>query len=465
MAFIIEIANKLKKKTDVEEYKKELRKWKPEILEKGSYTVPAFIVPKTRDKKQLNEFRKILTFIKEKAQFIRMKNECTLMAIPTTSDTIVRLWSNGSRGIRKMEEIGLIRIYGSETKNRAKRFMYFYDVEQQFINYCKKNGIEPISRVNCLPRKVSDKANIIPIRYKEKALITSNTRLYVPEGVSLNEFRDQIFEWVYENYPELKEIQKLSDEINEKYYKDKPEFAISCELKVKWNERPKKKGVKKKRCITKIKFRATNSYSCLEESERHKLLDSLGYKLASDVNCSVPRLNLSMNLGKWFSKGPNAYFDVDLYELIFNEMYPGENYTSEDRKALKKLLLRTFFEDSPGNLNNHIWKKLDHEGLNKMAVYGEMMRLNQAIRKVVGPLMLGTNVYYVEACVYLRVLKSLLDMGYKVWLVYDCFYANGCMMDDLFDAFVKGMIEDEFNSFYKRYIKGVKKGIGVRLGE
>ena len=385
------------------------------------------------------------------------------MAIPTTSDAITRLWSNGTRGIRKMEEIGLIRVFSSETKNRAKRFVYFYDVEQQFIKYCQKEGIVAIQKKNFQPKSNVKNSDVIPLKYKEKSVLTSFTRLYVPEGVSLNQFKDQIFEWVYENYPELREIQKLADEINDKYYSDKPEFAIKCELKVKWNSRAKKNGTPNKRCITKIKFRATNSYCTLETSEREELLKNLNYQLASDVNCSVPRLNKSMNEGKWFCKGPNAYFDVDLYELIFNEMYPNEAFTLDDRNALKKLLLRSYFENSQKNLRKHIWAKLDRTGLVKKDVDVELIKLDEAVRKVAGPKMLGSNIYYVEACVYLRALKELLDAGHKVWLVYDGFYSSGQMMDELFDAYVKGIIELEFNNFYQRYVDDLNNGVGVDL--
>lgn len=57
--------------------------------------------------------------------------------------------------------------------------------------------------------------------------------------------------------------------------------------------------------------------------------------LSSDVNCSVPRLNKSMNVGYWFSDGPSRDFETDMYQLIFKEMYPSEVFDDSARKAIK----------------------------------------------------------------------------------------------------------------------------------
>ena len=442
--FIEVIAKRLKKKTnEFEEYQKTI-KWKPFYLEKGQYQVPDFDIPKTRDCKIKKELGKILTFIYEKAQGVRKKDACTIMPIPWNMPILKEIWSNVTRGKVLMEKIGLIQEYNNKWRygaghfNYGKTYAYFYENEVKFIERCKKDNINPIQLKNYKQLKPQNIQNIDSTKVK----IGTGLRLEKPSSMSPKQFEDALTQIIYTKYKQLEEVQKLADEINEKYYENYPEFKISLRLKFKWGNSGK--------YVTKIKLRATNSLCNLEEKDKQEVLDRYGLHLASDVNCSVPRLNKSMNIGKWFSDGPNRQFETDLYELIFREMYQNEPFTKETRDALKKLLLRSFFERSDDLLIRDVWNNIDQDGLDKKEVEKELVLLNNAVKKVSGPKMYGPEIYYVEACVYLRVLYDLLKDGYLAWIIYDGFYSSGVMMDEIFDSYVKKMIEIEFDSFYKR---------------
>ena len=84
-----ELAKRIKEFDNNEKEKVAKSRPKPFIL--TEYVLPDFVIPTTRDKKQINEFRKILTFIKKKAQPLRQKNACTIMPISSTSKDLKKI--------------------------------------------------------------------------------------------------------------------------------------------------------------------------------------------------------------------------------------------------------------------------------------------------------------------------------------------------------------------------------------
>lgn len=448
-----EIAKRIKEHDD--KNKEKLKKVRPKPFVLTDYKIPPFVIPKTRDKKQINEFRKILTFVKFKAQALRQKGVCTVMPISSTSTDLKKIWSNVHRGREKMKEIGLIKTFSDDYRahgrfSYAKLYMYFYENEVKFIEYCKNNNIEVLDINIKKNKKVPKQVNKTKKRHYSKPVDPSKVkigkRLYLnkPETMSCKEFEEYLFELFKKNYPEFEKYSKMVDEIN-MYYVDKPEFRIRFRPSFEWNKDFTR--------VMSIGFRATNEKCNLKKEERPQLLNSNNLILESDVNASVPRLNKSMNLGHWYSD------EIDMYEAIFHCCYPNEVFTESGRDAIKELLLRGYFDGSVGLLKNHIWHYMDHSGLKKNEVDEEIELFEKAIVKVCGPEMYKNEIYYIEACVYLSAIKELLDSGHFVWFLYDGLYASGAMMDELFKALVDRIIEINFNRFYKEYMsnRGVKK--------
>lgn len=440
----LEIIARLIKEHDDED-REELRKARPHPFTITDYVVPPFVIPKTRDKKQINEFRKILTFIKKKAQYNRKKFVCTVFPISSTDKSLLKIWSNVHRGRKLMDEIGLIRTYSDEFKRTgkatfAKRYMWFYENEVKFLEYCDANGIEPLDiDLSEGEEEAEDEGDSADFVLDEtKVRIGKGLYLRKPTGMSCGEFEKKLLEVFKKNYPEYQHYADLVREINEKYYSDKPEFAITFKPSFKWN--------KKKTKVMKIGIRATNP-KCNEEKEyRSETRKNNGFVLDFDVNGSVPRLNSSMNMGRW-NDDPR-----DIYELIFHECYPDEEFTQSARDAMKQLLLRGYFEKSADLLTRDVWNAIDHDVLSNDVVKREMVLLDQAIKKVAGPKIYGSEIFYIESCVYLGVLKDLLDGHENVWLLYDGLYSDGIMMSELYGAFVEGLIKIYFDRFYKLYM-------------
>ena len=330
-----EIAKRIKDHDDSE--KEEMKKVRPTHLFLTEYVVPPFVIKETRDKKRIDQLRKVLTFIKKKAQPNRKKGVCTIMPISSTSKDLKKIWTNVFRGRELMEEIGLIRIYSDEynrfgRRTFAKLYMYFYENELKFINYCEKNNISELDLD--LKEKENDEIvesdeineddEIDDVLDETKVKIGKGLYLKKPASISCSEFEKQLLEIFKTNYPEYQKYKNMVDEMNEKYYKDKPEFAIRFEPSFQWNKSFTK--------VMKIGFRATNERCNKRKDERDEILDDNNLVLDSDVNASVPRLNSSMNLGHWDNN------ERDMYEIIFHNCYPNEVFTSSAREAMKQLL-------------------------------------------------------------------------------------------------------------------------------
>ena len=442
-----EIAQRIKKHDD--EQKEKLKKVRPKPFVLTQYQVPPFVIPETRDKKQANEFRKILTFIKFKAQALRQKGVCTVMPISSTSKDLKMIWSNVSRGRALMKKIGLISTFSDDYRahgrfSYAKLYKYFYENEVKFLDYCGKNNIEvldiDIKKNKKLINKVVKTKKVHNPKPVDPKKVRIGKRLYLnkPENMSCNDFEEYLFELFKKNYPEFDKYSGMVDEIN-KYYVDKPEFKIKFRPSFGWNKDFTK--------VMNIGFRATNELCNLnKKTERPAVISENNLVLDSDVNASVPRLNSSMNLGHWNSD------ETDLYEIIFHYCYPGVEFTKAGRDAVKELLLRGYFDESEGALKRNIWNYMDHNGLNHFEVDEEIVKFSKAIVKACGPKIYGSEIYYIEGCVYLSAIKDLLDMGHFVWFLYDGLYASGVMMNELFEGLVNKIIEIKFNDFYKEYM-------------
>lgn len=432
-------------------------KWKPITID--DYVVPEFKIVESKAKgaeaKRRDVLSKILTFV-HLAQKRRVSNACTIMPIAVTANENLAIWGsemNVSRAIDKMIEIGLISQHNEEYRfnapfpyddeNKCKTYKYYYENEQKFINYCKNNNIKEFEPVNHskLTEKVKetiDKVNSQHRDFKiEDVVFSSNLKLIKPIDVSVAEFEVYLTYCLYNNYPEFEFHQIKVDEINENYYKDYPEFAIRFKPNFKWN--------KKKTTVEKIGIRATNSFCNKEKAERDKVLEEYGLKLQRDIKSSVPRLTLSLNMGRWEDELS------DIYELINNEFDPQSEFNDKRREAIKALHMAAYFEEhSDAFMGKNIWHRILKAGANKAEVYDLMKSLRNAITKVEGGKLYGSEIFYVESCVYLMTLYDLFSAGHMVWLVYDAFYSKGESEQEDFDLMITNGVRLNFEAFYER---------------
>ena len=85
--------------------------------------------------------------------------------------------------------------------------------------------------------------------------------------------------------------------------------------------------------------------------------------------------------------------------------------------------------------------------MEKDSVYEDMIILRRAMERVLGEMRYDNYIFYVESCIYIDTLHTLLSRGYKVWLVYDCFYGTGFGTEEEFIELVQEAVWVSFVRF------------------
>ena len=459
MITLEEIAGRLKDSKDYDFTINRLD-WKPQGVE--PYKTPEFNIKESKAKgaetKLRNKLGKVLAFINS-MKYIRIKEGCTLMPISVTNKENLAIWGNEmgvSRGIAYMIEIGLISIendkyqFGAyyEKDNKSKTYRYYKENEDKIKKYCEDHGIEMFVVKN----KVYNTSELKKLHKgidKSKVRFASRLKLIKPIELSRAEFEKQLTLCLYENYPALRFHIVKANEINEKYYKDYPEFRIRFQPKFKWSD----DGL----YVSGIGIRATNSLTNLKKENRKEVLKEYGFILEKDINASVPRMTLSLNSGHWIDESQ------DMYELIYRVINPTGFSAKKQRKAVKDLHMRAYFDSGDKSVGHHTWLTMEQDGVNRDDVCNTMAEFRNAIISAEGGKLYGSEIFYVESCVYLMTLYDLLSAGHKVWQVYDCFYSTGARdrkkeegQDELegkliFKEMISNGVKLNFEYFLKKY--------------
>ena len=134
-------------------------------------------------------------------------------------------------------------------------------------------------------------------------------------------------------------------------------------------------------------------------------------------------------------------------------MEPEGEFDNEVREGIKKLHMRAYFDSSNKQVGHHTWLAMDQEGIEREDVCKKMAEFRDAITQAEGGKLYGSEIFYIESCVYLMTLYDLLASGHKVWQVYDCFYSTGEEDQELFEYMISSSVKYNFEEFIKRYFK------------
>lgn len=446
MITLEEIAGRLKDKTDYS-FTVNRMSWEPQKVD--NYVLPSFAIKESSAKgaetKLKNKLSKVLAFI-DLVKHKRFKTGCTVMPISVTNKDNLAIWQNEkgvSRAIDFMIEIGLISVesdkyqFGAyyEKDNKSKTYRYYKENEDKLKKYCEDHDIQMFIVKN----KVYNMSELKKLHTgidKSKVRFASRLKLIKPIELSRAEFEKQLTLCLYENYPALRFHIVKANEINEKYYKDYPEFRIRFQPNFTWSE--------DELYVSGIGIRATNSLTNLKKENRKEVLKEYGFILEKDINASVPRMTLSLNSGHWIDESQ------DMYELIYRVIEPTGLFTKEKREAIKKLHMRAYFDSGDKSVGHHTWLTMEQNGIDREDVCDKMSEFRNAIISAEGGKLYGSDIFYVESCVYLMTLYDLLSAGHKVWQVYDCFYSSGS------DSQEWGQGADSEKLFTEMISKGVK---------
>ena len=380
-------------------------------------------------KKYKERFSKYLAFI-DCVKYFRSKEHCTILALATTSNVFLNIWGstrNVSNAFERLEKIGLIKEYDSYYQTgMCKLYYYFVENEKLLIEHCKEYNIEKKIIKNV--KELTDKEKrefqrrceeTYSDEFKAKVLFKSRSSLELklkrPNSVKPIQFKSDLYEMLYENYPGFKIYQGIADEINETFYKDQPDFKIKFKPSFHWNTVSEKH--KSRSQIVGIGIRACNRLCSAKKDNdktsnkvlREEILKQNGFEFEKDIKSSVPRVAYALNHGGWLKD------DVDLYKEIYKEIDPGvsdEEFNLE-RAAIKKLFFRVYFDTTDNKLAYHTWDSMNQEGMNKESVYEDMIALRRAMETVIGKRRYDNYIFYVESCIYIDVLLQ----GFCPWLL------------------------------------------------
>ncbi len=419
-------------------------KWEPRRAE--GILPPVFHIAESKAKgaeaKLRAKLSKVLAFI-DLVKHKRFRNGCTIMPISVTNKDNLAIWGDKvgvSRAIAYMIEIGLISVesdnyqFGAyyEKDNKSKSYYYYKENEDKVKEYCEEHNIATYVIQNRVYDVVEVK-NVHKTIDKSKVRFSSRLKLIKPAGVSRAEFEKQLTLCLYENYPGLRFHIIKANEINERYYRDYPEFRIRFQPNFTWSD----DGL----YISGIGIRATNSMINIKKDKRQELLRAYGFTLEKDINASVPRMTLSLNAGHWIDEAE------DIYKRIYHVLEPSGECSSEIREAIKKLHMRAYFDSGDKAVGHHTWLSMNQDNIDKQDVCDTMQNFRKAIVEAEGGKLYGSEIFYVESCVYLMTLYDLVTSGHRVWQVYDCFYATGEEDQELFEHMVSNGVRRNFEEF------------------
>lgn len=450
MITLEEIADRL---IDKKDYDFTINKdhWEPQKID--NYVLPVFVIKESQAKgaetKRKNKLSKVLAFI-DSVKHKRYKSGCTVMPISVTNKDNLAIWENEkgvSRAISYMIEIGLISIendkyqFGAyyEKDNKSKSYRYYKENEDKVKKYCEEHDIQ----MYIVKNKVYSMYEIQSVHTdidKTKVRFASRIKLIRPAELSKAEFEKQLTLCLYENYPGLRFHIEKANEINEKYYKDYPEFRIRFQPNFTWSG----DGI----YVSRIGIRATNSMTNMKKEKRSEILKLYGFTLKKDINASVPRMTLSLNTGSWVDETD------DIYELIYHVMEPQGIFGYKKRETIKKLHMRAYFESGDKLTGHHTWLSMNQDNIKREDVCEKMTEFRNAIIKAEGGKLYGSDIFYVESCVYLMTLYDLLSSGHRVWQVYDCFYSTGAESNELFEYMISNGVKLNFEEFLRVYWNG-----------
>lgn len=423
-----------------------------------------FNIPQVRSVKCTKEkLSKVLAFIDMK-KYSRFSDGYTVMNIACTSKRLISMCGsvmNVSNLIKYMKTIGLLADYDETYQfngfynglNRCKSYVYSKDTEDKIKEYCANNNINKYQIKNFRRDTISKRFETVKSFVQSEVRFSSKLHLMRPTNWSTTEFEEYLTICLYENYPQLEHYQSLADEINETYFAEDYDRQIHFRPNYTWN--------KGETAVTKIGIRATNSLvSCKKRVEkgdkpntlyRHDVLARYDLKHDFDVKSSVPRVTYLLSHGKWLDN------DIDLYKRMYDrfvQICPSEKieWNEESRDVFKSFHMRGYFDtytmlsahtkraiSLKGNYNKDEWSGLDYV----------MKAYKESIEETIGELKYDSEIFFHESCMYLDVLKSLLDDGFDALQIYDGFYTDKECLD------MKERITNITETYYDTYIDNV----------
>lgn len=449
---LLEISNQIEANEST--LNKEHITFKP--IRKTDYTLPQFNPPTKLNGNNRPVLSKVYSFILLN-QRRRFADGATIMPISVTEKRLLCITGsamNSSNLIKYMVNLGLLTVEDAhyqynayyEKDNKSKAYVYYAENEQKILEFIKDNHIASIQIINYKSIDIHTIVKDVSMTTFDTSKVRFSSKLHLtkPTNMSVSDFQDFLRSILYQRYPNLKHYMQLADYINNKYYHDDLARQIVFDAHFAWakgNKYIRKIGIRATNHLVNAKTNNITGYEDDSILMKKDVLDEYGLNLEYDVKSSVPRITYFMNTGIWKKR------DCDFYHDIYIQYGGSEaGFTPETRAAVKKLHMRGYFDSVP-TIGVHTRRAMNSSD---KSIDEVMKKLKVAIEVAEGGNTLDSEVFYHESCIYMDVLKELLDRGFDCWEVYDSWYASkaGCTQEE-YTEIVEEVIEKVVQDYDK----------------
>jgi hypothetical protein len=238
------------------------------------------------------------------------------------------------------------------------------------------------------------------------------------------------------------------------------------------------------------------SYFCstLNSKKKHKItagefrkdfLTRIGlpdYYEVYDIKSEIPRINYLFHTGEWKDDSYDFYSeiikDTGMLENLGDTIPRGETEYTHYNDSMKQLFMRIYFGKGSDlqAWQGYMTEKLEREGLSlvkknkeiildegKYWFFGDMLDNDEGLnlklwkiisastRKICGP-SIGPLIFWYSFFIETEVKIELLKRGKKVYNVYDGFYFNKDIKDEIID-----LLKVKSKYVYNKYMKPIQK--------
>jgi len=311
------------------------------------------------------------------------------------------------------------------------------DNNQSFTYRINKELLNLILETNVLynggDRERGGRDNIIKEPNMSKQLdlsklqyVTINAKKRSRQLLNLSE--EELIELLYLRYPQIRYYQNVVEEINTvNGWKGSP-YEIRFEPNIEHHY-----------SYNKFSMRYTSEYACYPKETRETLnRDMLGEDYHKyDVNGSIFRVTYLLNNGSWMD------YSGDIYRYL----YGNEFESREDRRGFKTICNTVYFTSTAREAAR---RYVDRNGVSNYneELFNIFDDLKNKITDVIGK-SYNSEIFMHESCIYIDAVKRMMDIGYKVLPVYDCFCFNKRWDPDmsLIDSCISASAKDYYNKF------------------
>ena len=371
------------------------------------------------------------------------------IALSCNSKFLIKLYGypmKVNRILQMARNIGLLEL--------ASNYAVFnHNVNQSFTYRINKEILNLILETNVLYNgeggEIRERVNIIKETNMSKQLdlsklqyVTINAKKRPRQLLDLSE--EELVELLYLRYPQIRYYQNVVEEINTANNWKGSLYEIKFEPNIEHHY-----------SYNKFSIRYTSEYACYPKETREIInKDMLGEDYHKyDVNGSIFRVTYLLNNGRWMD------YSGDIYKYL----YGNEFESREDRREFKTICNTVYFTSTAAEAARRFIdrKKLDGYNDELLNIFDD---LKTKITNVIGK-SYNSEIFMHESCIYIDAIKRMMDIGYKVLPIYDCFCFNKQYDTESVEIDVNTMaacIDASTEDYYNKFCVDVFNDCGCR---